>query len=63
MRLERAALALGSNGTCSERHQGWLLFTGIPPQDIHVFVFIEFFKITPPGTFCDSFPLPLHLFL
>ena len=58
MRFEGATLALGSR---CERHQGRCLLLDTLAQDSHVFVFVQYFQVTPPGTLCDCFPLPLHV--
>jgi hypothetical protein len=57
MRLEGATLALDPR---SERDQGWRILPYTLAQDIHVFIFVHHFQVTPPGTPCDCFPLPLH---
>ena len=57
MWFEGATLALGAHG---ERHQGRCLLLDTLAQDVHVFVFVQYFQVTPPGTPCDCFPLPLH---
>jgi hypothetical protein len=60
MSLESATLALGPR---RERHQGWCLLLDTLSQDMHVFIFIQYFQVSPPGTPCDCFPLPLHFVL
>ena len=61
MRFEGATLALGSRGAHGQRHQGRCLLLDTLAQDSHVFVFVQYFQVTPPGTLCDCFPLPLHV--
>jgi len=59
MRLERAALARRCSH--SQRHQCRRLLFDTLAQGFHHFVFVHYGQVTPPGTLCNCFPLPLHV--
>ena len=60
MRLEGTTLALDFR---RERHQSRCLLLDALAQNSHVFIFVHHFQVSPPGTPCDCFPLPLHFLL